>query len=186
MSYSTSRPPRVGVVGGAPNLWFYSSDDGIATVAAAGYFSDGYARGMRDGDLMFVNDGIAWYVRNVSVSGSVVSLFNGTQTVEFVPLTDAASIEIDGGMSNNMLVTLGGNRTLANPTNPKDGAYYNVWVKQDGTGSRTLGYGSKFVFPASTAPVLSTAAGALDILTFQYNAELDLFALVASKSFGAP
>lgn len=109
--------------------------------------------------------------------------FTGTQAVAFVTLTDGATITIDGSLSNNFIVTLAGNRTLANPTSMRDGAYYNVWVKQDGTGSRTIALGSKFITPANETITLSTGANALDILTFQYNAALDVAALVAIKNF---
>lgn len=109
--------------------------------------------------------------------------FTGTQAVGFVTLTDGVTITIDGSLSNNFIVTLAGNRTLANPTNMRDGAYYNVWVKQDGTGSRSISFGSKFVTPANETITLSTGANALDILTFQYNAALDVAALVAIKNF---
>ena len=37
---------------------------------------------------------------------------------------------------------------------------------QDGTGSRTLAYNAIYKWPAGVAPVLSTAANAIDILTF--------------------
>lgn len=62
--------------------------------------------------------------------------------------------------------TLGENTTLANPTNMKDGATYILTVIQDATGSRTMAYGTAYEFPGGTAPVLSTAANAVDILTF--------------------
>ena len=111
--------------------------------------------------------------------------FTGAQAVAFQELTDAASIAMDASLSNNYAVTLAGDRTLANPTNPRDGAYYNVWVTQGSGGPHTLAYGDKFIFPDSEAPVLSTAEGALDILTFQYRQAIDKYALVAVKSFGA-
>ena len=61
-------------------------------------------------------------------------------------------------------VTLGGNRTLDNPTNLVAGRTY-VWVvTQDGTGSRTLAYGSNFDFPGGTAPTLSTGADDVDLI----------------------
>lgn len=84
-------------------------------------------------------------------------------------LIDGASIAVDASFSNNFRVTLGGNRTLANPSNLRDGQRLDFRVKQDGTGGRTLAYGSKFSFPGGTAPTLSTAAGATDILRCQYD-----------------
>ena len=64
-----------------------------------------------------------------------------------VALSDGANIATDASLSNVFTVTLGGNRTLDNPTNLVAGRTY-VWViTQDGTGGRTLAYGSNFDFP---------------------------------------
>lgn len=107
--------------------------------------------------------------------------FTGAQTVAFQELTDAASIATDCALSNHFSVTLGGNRTLANPTNMRDGGIYNWRIKQDGTGSRTLAYGSKFKFSGSST--LSTAAGAVDRIVGQYHAADDVIECVLTVSF---
>jgi hypothetical protein len=97
-----------------------------------------------------------------------------------VPLTDAATIAINAAAGNDFRVTLGGNRTLGNPSNPVDGQKIVIWVTQDGTGSRTLAYGSAYGFAASlSAPVLSTAAGAVDVLGFEYFAPKSKWLLMA-------
>ncbi|NJO65228.1 MAG: hypothetical protein HC836_46135 [Richelia sp. RM2_1_2] len=67
---------------------------------------------------------------------------------------------------NVATVTLGGNRTLSNPTNMKNGGSYTIIVKQDSAGSRTLGYGSAYKWAGAAVPVLSTAINAVDILCF--------------------
>lgn len=81
-------------------------------------------------------------------------------------LTDGATISWNLDTAQMASVTLGGNRTLANPTNMHDGGCYTLRVKQDATGSRTLAYGNAYKWPASTAPTLTTTANAVDILTF--------------------
>ena len=82
-----------------------------------------------------------------------------------VALTDGANIATDASLSNVFTVTLGGNRTLDNPTNLVAGRTY-VWViTQDGSGGHTLAYDSSFDFPGGTAPTLSTGAGDVDLLT---------------------
>lgn len=111
------------------------------------------------------------------------NILTGAQTVAFVALTDASTIATDASLSNYFTVTLGGNRTLANPTNMRDGGIYNWRIKQDGTGSRTLAYGSKFKWPAATAPTLSTAAGYIDRITGQYHASDDVIECVCTKDF---
>ena len=98
-------------------------------------------------------------------------------------MTDAASIATDASLSNTFTVTLGGNRTLGNPTNLTNGAIYNWRVKQDGTGSRTLAYGSKFKWPGGTAPTLTTTASATDFISGQYWSDTDTILCTSLKAF---
>ena len=81
-------------------------------------------------------------------------------------LTSAATITPDFTNGNTYKVTLAHNAALANPTNPKDGATYTIIVTQDGTGSRTMSFGANYKWSGGTAPTLSTAGNAVDILTF--------------------
>ena len=81
-------------------------------------------------------------------------------------LTDAASITNDFALGNNFLVTLGGNRTLAAPTNAVAGQSGTIHIIQDGTGSRTLGYNTAWQFVSATTPTLSTGASDVDILCY--------------------
>jgi hypothetical protein len=88
------------------------------------------------------------------------------QRGEITALTDGATITPDFADSNNFSVTLGGNRTLANPTNLTAGQSGCIWITQDGTGSRTLAYGSYWDFTGGTAPTLTTTASAVDCLVY--------------------
>jgi len=81
-------------------------------------------------------------------------------------LTDGATITPDFGSSNNFTVTLGGNRTIANPTNMVVGQSGFISIVQDGTGSRTVSWGSYWDFPASTAPTLTTTANGVDVVAY--------------------
>ena len=85
-----------------------------------------------------------------------------------IALTDAATIAVDMSVTggNNFSVTLGGNRTLGNPTGLTAGQSGIVYVSQDATGSRTLAYGSYWKFPSGTAPTLTTTASATDALVY--------------------
>ena len=94
-------------------------------------------------------------------------------------LTEQASIAWDVQESPVAQVTLGGNRTLANPTNPKNGGVYVIEAKQDTTGSRTLAYGNAYNFGEEGTPVLSTTASASDVLCFLYtDSEMKLISIV--------
>jgi len=92
--------------------------------------------------------------------------FTGAQRGEITALTDASSIATNLALSNNFSLQLSGNRTLANPTNIVAGQSGSIFITQDGTGSRTLAYGSYFKFVAGTAPVLSTTAAAIDRIDY--------------------
>lgn len=81
-------------------------------------------------------------------------------------LSDGATINWDLSTNQSSVVTLGGNRTLANPTNLVAGFTYRLMVIQDGTGGRTLSYGANYRWPSGVAPTLSTGAGAIDIIYF--------------------
>jgi hypothetical protein len=61
-------------------------------------------------------------------------------------LTDGASIAPDFDVAQNFAVTLGGNRTLANPSNIDPGQTGSIFVVQDTTGGRTLSFGSYWKF----------------------------------------
>ena len=81
-------------------------------------------------------------------------------------LTDATSIAVDFALGNNFVVTLGGNRTLAAPTNAVAGQSGQIHIIQDSTGSRTLAYNSVYQFVSGATPTLSTGASDVDILLF--------------------
>ncbi len=96
----------------------------------------------------------------------VAQTFTAGQRGEITALTDGATITPDLADSNNFSVTLGGNRTLANPSNIVAGQSGSFFISQDGTGSRTLAYGSYYDFIGGTAPTLSTAANAVDRIDY--------------------
>ena len=117
------------------------------------------------------------YVRTSATSTIVASdlhikqgsLIVGTSSRAYNPiltLTDAASITSDFAKGNNFLVTIGGNRTLAAPSNAVAGQSGSIYIIQDGTGSRTLGYNTVFQFVSATVPTLSTGAGDVDMLVY--------------------
>lgn len=103
---------------------------------------------------------------NAAASLSAAQTFTAGQRGEITALTDASSIATNLALSNNFSVTLGGSRTLANPTNIVAGQSGSFFITQDGTGSRTLAYGGYFKFVGGTAPTLSTAAASVDRIDY--------------------
>jgi len=97
---------------------------------------------------------------------SLAQSYTAQQRGAITALTDGATITPDFAVANNFSVTLGGNRTLANPTNLTAGASGCIWITQDGTGSRVLSFGSQWDFTGGTAPTLTTTAAAVDCLAY--------------------
>jgi hypothetical protein len=93
----------------------------------------------------------------VTVTNSVV----GTPT----SLVDGATITPDFAEASNWTLTIGGNRTLANPTNLTAGQSGTIVITNSG-GNRTLAYGSYWKFPGGTAPTLTTTASAVDVIAY--------------------
>ena len=98
-----------------------------------------------------------------------------------VALTFGASIAVNAALGNVFAVTLTASTgTLANPTNPVDGQAIRVRVIQDGTGSRTLAYGTAYDFGGAGTPTLSTGAGKVDILGFEFVSSLSKWCYLGS------
>lgn len=99
-----------------------------------------------------------------------------------VGLTDATSIALNAALGNTFTVTLGGNRTLANPSNPVNGQTITVQVTQPASGGPwTLAFGSAYTFfPAQPTPILSTSGGAVDLLQFTYISALSEWLLTGA------
>lgn len=117
---------------------------------------------------------MARLVKSIVSGSNVVGLgettsadqLEGRYAVEIATLTDAATITPDFGANQNFTVTLAGNRTLANPTNIVVGQTGSIFLVQDGTGSRTLSFGTYYDFAGGTAPTISTTAAAVDRIDY--------------------
>jgi len=81
-------------------------------------------------------------------------------------LVDGAIISPDMDNGSIQEITLGGNRTMAAPTNMKSGATYIFIINQDATPPRTLIWDPVYLWPAGIPPVLTNAVNAVDIVTF--------------------
>lgn len=94
----------------------------------------------------------------------VAQTFTALQASSVETLVDGATVTPTGTKNLNQ-VTLGGNRTFANPSAITVGAAYLFKIIQDGTGSRTLAWGAAYEFPGGTPPTLTTAAGGVDLIS---------------------
>ncbi len=104
-----------------------------------------------------------------------------------INLTDAATINVAVSAAKEYRVTLGGNRTMGNPTGAIDGQTIRFKFTQDATGNRLISWGSKYVFSTDApAPVLSTGAGAFDFVAFAYDAINDVWACLGTNNGFSP
>lgn len=86
----------------------------------------------------------------------------------YAQLADGPSVLWDVDQAPGAVLVLGGNRSIPSPSGMTAGPLflYRLTLVQDATGSRTITWGTAFKFPAGSAPVLSTAANAVDELIF--------------------
>lgn len=143
-------------------------DKGADTINAAGYYLNGTA-------IPTTSATAAQYRANTPASLILLNDQVWSAAAE-VTLTDAATIAVDFSTFINGVVTLAGNRAMGNPTNEKVGQSGVIRIVQDATGSRTLTYGTDWEFAGGVAPVLSTAAGANDLLFYYVIATDRIFA----------
>ncbi len=109
---------------------------------------------------------------------NVAQSWSAAQRGTISTLTDGATVTPSFDLANNYTLTLAGNRTLANPTNVTAGQSGSIFIVQDGTGSRTLAYGSNWDFAGGTAPVLSTTAGSVDRLDYIVRSSTSIHAVL--------
>ncbi len=109
---------------------------------------------------------LSWSSPAGGVSLSVANTWTAGQRAEITTLTDGATITPDLNDSNNYVVVLAGNRTIANPTNITAGQSGSIFITQDGTGSRTASWGSYWDWAGGTAPTLSTGASQVDRIDY--------------------
>ena len=105
-------------------------------------------------------------VLDTAVQPDVAQEYTKAQNFNATTLTDGANISWDLESNQVAKVTLAGNRTLDNPTNMVDGATYILRVIQDAGGTNTLAYGTAYLWPGGTGPVITATGDAIDIITF--------------------
>jgi hypothetical protein len=161
LTNATGLPISTGVSGLGTGIATFLATPSSANLASAVTDETG------SGALVF---GTSPTISGPTVSGTAT--FSGTMSatgnayMAIDALTDASTIAVDMSVGNNFSVTLGGNRTLGNPTNLTAGQSGVIFITQDGTGSRTLAYSSYWDFPSQTAPTLTTTANAVDVLVY--------------------
>lgn len=137
----------------------------------------GFRLYIRDENIEIEHNGSAWAAPTLSSGATASDIWTGTSTSKTVTpdalqdaavptvLTSSTSITPDFNAGLNFTLTLAHNTTLQNPSNAQVGDSGVIEITQDGSGSKTMAYGSNWKFPGG-APVLSTAAGSIDCLAY--------------------
>lgn len=110
--------------------------------------------------VVLQNDGNTWFSIEV-VEGDILyntaESFASSKTIDFDTCTEMVSITLTDAMT-------------LNAQNGFDGRQVIFRLKQDGDGNRVITWGSMFRFSTTVPePTLSTAANAIDYITFRYN-----------------
>lgn len=143
----------------------YSGTTGDAVGVAGGGTGATTASGARTNLGLVIGTDVQAYDADTAKT-DVAQSFTAGQRGAVSALTDGTTITPDFAVANNFSLTIGGNRTLANPSNLTAGQSGVIVVTQDGTGSRSLAYGSYWKFSNGTAPTLTTTASAVDVLAY--------------------
>ena len=117
-----------------------------------------------------VNAGIVTATSRIAVGSATTTAqlyVVGNSASNIVAVGTATTITVDFTTGNNFTITLDGNYTLGNPTGVTTGQSGSIFLVQDGTGSRTLGFGTHWHFAGGAAPTLTTTANAVDVLVYQ-------------------
>jgi hypothetical protein len=149
------------------------SDANTGGTGYAGYFSNSstsVAYGVYSTESGAANTGYAGYFANSSTGGygiyvsGTFGLAGNAFSVPNIPAISTATFTPNFAASNHFDIALTSACpcTIANPTNLVAGQSGVLEIDQDGTGSRTVTWGSQYKFAGATAPTLSTGASAQD------------------------
>jgi hypothetical protein len=174
----------------------YFGNDGGAIISGG----TGNGFGLRSEErLMFLAGGPNVVIdinsnRNVTINAPAAATaaltVNGSAATPITTVTfvGAGTSSMDATKSNVQTLTFGaGNTTLA-VTNPQDGQTVNLYIIQDGTGSRLItwpatGAAGGFKWPGGVAGVLSTPANSVDLLSITYRVSADRWYATLLKAF---
>jgi hypothetical protein len=186
-----------GVVNEADDASLYKGNDidsdGDGTVDAADDAAayDGLAPSDGTSGQVLQTDGsvLSWITLDLwTVSGSLVQPPSGTSGIDVdtienkhykedtVTASPGTSYDVDVTASNVFLLTLTDNTSFTFSNN--DTAMSNSFtlrLQQDATGGRTPSWPSNVEWPSGTEPSWSTASSAVDVVSFVYDSERDVW-----------
>jgi hypothetical protein len=149
-------------IGGALDAYLYASNNNLAIgVAAAAK------------ELVLHAGGTTSVDRKLHINATSIGVNTGIQVISLgagratpYAQTYASTTTLDLSQRNHFEITLTGSVTLANPTNINSGQSGVIKILQDGTGGRTIAFGTYWKFQDGVTPSLTTTAAAVDLLAY--------------------
>ena len=167
-----------------PGTTFQPLDSDLTTIAALTATTDNFLQSKSSAWASRTPAQVATDLQTAGLAPLASPTFTGTVTIPaatrtartlhtYTVLTDAATILVDASLNDHFTVTLGGNRTLGNPSNvPGAGQTQLIMfaIRQDGTGTRTLALDTNYRFGTDIPSItLSTSINKTDYLGVRYN-----------------
>ena len=107
---------------------------------------------------------------NVSIGTTNVGLtsfyVNGSSASNIVAVGTASTITLGFATANNFTFTIDGNYILGNPTGMTTGQSGVIYIVQDSTGGRSIGFGSFWRFVGGVAPSIGIASNSVNALAY--------------------
>lgn len=103
-------------------------------------------------------------------SAGNVDFKKGAATTPYAIGNSSTAFTVNFNNSNVQTVTMTGNVASGGWTlsNPQDGQTLNLFITQDGTGGRTLGWPTSFKWSGGAAGTITSTANAVDLLVITY------------------
>lgn len=131
--------------------------------------------------------GLGWASQSYAApvgAASEVTIFQGAIAPKVTGLTfvSGGTTLVNAALGNAFyLMITDSTTTLGNPSNSVQGQVIRFRLTQGTGGNFTVAFGTAYDFGASGAPVLSTAAGKIDILGFEYVGMLSKWCFLGSS-----
>jgi hypothetical protein len=111
-------------------------------------------------------DGTTHKKLSLAPQTNVATEWTAGQNFNETSLSDGASIAWDLDANQVCNVTITADRTMAAPTNNKQGRTYILRVIQDATGGHSLTWNAEFLWGPDGAPTLANAANDVTVIAF--------------------
>ena len=116
-------------------------------------------------DLLFKTGSTSSPTTALTIDENQTSTFSGQLGSALETQTDVdTTVTVDCDNGNVHHLTVDGNITTLTVNNPEEGFWYHFVIEQAGTGSYTVAWPASFKWPGGSAPTLSTAVGAVDVI----------------------